>query len=88
MHDFRPIGVVCCITPWNFPVFCSVQKWAPALLLGNTVVVKPSPRTPLSMVRRYFNITRPQNWTFFVFFYGCFLVIEAHKRNMVPNSVS
>jgi acyl-CoA reductase-like NAD-dependent aldehyde dehydrogenase len=46
----RPIGVVACITPWNFPVFCSVQKWAPALLLGNTVVVKPSPRTPLSML--------------------------------------
>ena len=26
-----PIGVVACITPWNFPMFCSVQKWAPAV---------------------------------------------------------
>ena len=26
-----PIGVVACITPWNFPLFCSVQKWAPAV---------------------------------------------------------
>jgi acyl-CoA reductase-like NAD-dependent aldehyde dehydrogenase len=47
----RPIGVTACITPWNFPVFCSVQKWAPAVVLGNTVVWKPSPFTPLSALR-------------------------------------
>ena len=44
----RPIGVVACISPWNYPLFTSVQKWAPALVLGNTVIVKPSPFTPLS----------------------------------------
>eukprot|EP00419_Tripos_fusus_P018964 CAMPEP_0172735290 /NCGR_PEP_ID=MMETSP1074-20121228/112166_1 /TAXON_ID=2916 /ORGANISM="Ceratium fusus, Strain PA161109" /LENGTH=471 /DNA_ID=CAMNT_0013564259 /DNA_START=40 /DNA_END=1455 /DNA_ORIENTATION=+ len=44
----RPCGVVCGITPWNFPVFCSVNKWAPALALGNTFVHKPSPFTPLT----------------------------------------
>jgi len=43
-----PIGVVACICPWNYPIFCSIQKWAPAMVYGNTVVVKPSPFTPLS----------------------------------------
>jgi len=43
-----PVGVVAGITPWNFPLFCGVQKWAPALVLGNTFVWKPSPHTPLA----------------------------------------
>jgi len=47
----RPVGVVAGITPWNFPVFCSVNKWAPALVLGNTFVHKPSPFTPLTGIR-------------------------------------
>lgn len=42
-----PLGVVAAITPWNFPVLLAVWKIAPALLTGNTVVVKPSPYTPL-----------------------------------------
>jgi acyl-CoA reductase-like NAD-dependent aldehyde dehydrogenase len=44
----RPIGVTACIAPWNFPIGTLVVKMAPALLLGNTVVAKPSPFTPLS----------------------------------------
>jgi acyl-CoA reductase-like NAD-dependent aldehyde dehydrogenase len=44
----RPLGVVAAITPWNFPVLLAVWKIAPALLAGNTVVIKPSPYTPLS----------------------------------------
>ena len=44
----KPIGVVACLCPWNFPLFCSVQKWSPALVFGNTCVVKPSPFTPLT----------------------------------------
>jgi acyl-CoA reductase-like NAD-dependent aldehyde dehydrogenase len=44
----RPLGVVGAITPWNFPVLLGVWKIAPALLAGNTVVLKPSPFTPLS----------------------------------------
>eukprot|EP00427_Karlodinium_veneficum_P001036 CAMPEP_0169157712 /NCGR_PEP_ID=MMETSP1015-20121227/54742_1 /TAXON_ID=342587 /ORGANISM="Karlodinium micrum, Strain CCMP2283" /LENGTH=476 /DNA_ID=CAMNT_0009228689 /DNA_START=72 /DNA_END=1502 /DNA_ORIENTATION=+ len=44
----RPIGVIAGVTPWNFPVFCSVQKWVPSLLYGNTFVHKPSPFTPLT----------------------------------------
>ncbi|MEV4315558.1 aldehyde dehydrogenase family protein [Actinocrispum sp. NPDC049592] len=43
-----PHGVVAAVTPFNFPVILSVCKFAPALLAGNTVVVKPSPVTPLS----------------------------------------
>jgi acyl-CoA reductase-like NAD-dependent aldehyde dehydrogenase len=44
----RPLGVVGAITPWNYPVLLGVAKVAPALLAGNTVVLKPSPFTPLS----------------------------------------
>jgi acyl-CoA reductase-like NAD-dependent aldehyde dehydrogenase len=44
----RPLGVVAAITPWNFPLLLGVWKIAPALLAGNTVVIKPSPFTPLT----------------------------------------
>lgn len=44
----RPIGVVGAITPWNFPLGLAMWKIAPALLAGNTVVVKPSPFTPMA----------------------------------------
>lgn len=44
----RPLGVVAAITPWNFPILLAMWKIAPALRAGNTVVVKPSPFTPLS----------------------------------------
>jgi acyl-CoA reductase-like NAD-dependent aldehyde dehydrogenase len=44
----RPLGVVAAITPWNFPLGLSMWKIAPALRAGNTVVVKPSPFTPLA----------------------------------------
>jgi len=44
----RPLGVVAAITPWNFPVLLAAWKLAPALLAGNTVVLKPSPYTPLT----------------------------------------
>jgi aldehyde dehydrogenase (NAD+) len=42
----QPIGVVACITPWNFPVAIPVWKIAPALVSGNTVVFKPATLTP------------------------------------------
>lgn len=45
------IGVVCAIAPWNFPVSLAVWKVAPALLAGNTVVLKPSPFTPLCTLK-------------------------------------
>ena len=44
----RPLGVVSAITPWNFPIALAVWKIAPALRAGNTIVVKPSPFTPLT----------------------------------------
>jgi acyl-CoA reductase-like NAD-dependent aldehyde dehydrogenase len=42
------IGVVAAIPPWNFPVTLAAMKIAPALLAGNTVILKPSPFTPLT----------------------------------------
>jgi benzaldehyde dehydrogenase (NAD) len=42
-----PVGVVGAITPWNFPLILGMRVVAPALALGNAVVLKPSPETPL-----------------------------------------
>jgi acyl-CoA reductase-like NAD-dependent aldehyde dehydrogenase len=44
--EWRPFGVVGCITPWNYPITNSFVAFAPALLAGNTVVIKPSEVTP------------------------------------------
>jgi alpha-ketoglutaric semialdehyde dehydrogenase len=44
----QPLGVVGLISPWNFPVAIPVWKLAPALVAGNTCVLKPSPLTPLT----------------------------------------
>ncbi|HEY5697499.1 MAG TPA: aldehyde dehydrogenase family protein [Acidimicrobiales bacterium] len=44
----RPMGVVAAITPWNFPIVLASWKIGPALLAGNTMVLKPSPFTPRS----------------------------------------
>lgn len=46
-----PLGVVGAIVPWNFPVALAFFKIAPALLTGNTVVLKPSPNTPLTTLK-------------------------------------
>jgi acyl-CoA reductase-like NAD-dependent aldehyde dehydrogenase len=47
----KPLGVVGSITPWNFPVMIAIWHILPALRTGNTVVIKPSPLTPLSTLR-------------------------------------
>ena len=49
MH-YRPLGVVGAIGPWNWPMMISVWQIAPALRMGNAVVVKPSDYTPLSVL--------------------------------------
>ena len=46
-----PLGVVGAIVPWNFPVALALWKVAPALIAGNTVVLKPSPYTPLTTLK-------------------------------------
>jgi acyl-CoA reductase-like NAD-dependent aldehyde dehydrogenase len=50
MHR-KPIGVVASITPWNWPVMIACWHVIPAIRTGNTVVIKPSPNTPLSTLR-------------------------------------
>jgi 1-pyrroline dehydrogenase len=47
----EPIGVVGLIAPWNYPLWMAIWKFGPALAAGNTVVVKPSEWTPLSLLR-------------------------------------
>lgn len=47
----KPLGVVALITPWNFPTAIPVWKMAPALVAGNTVVIKPASLAPLSAYR-------------------------------------
>lgn len=44
----QPVGVVSCITPWNFPSAMVTRKCAPAMAAGCTIVLKPAPETPLS----------------------------------------
>ncbi|WP_440223608.1 aldehyde dehydrogenase [Dokdonella sp. MW10] len=44
----KPIGVVAGILPWNFPFFLIARKLAPALVTGNTIVIKPSEETPIN----------------------------------------
>ena len=47
----QPVGVVACITPYNFPLVNMAGKIGPALAMGNTVVVKPAPQDPLAVLR-------------------------------------
>jgi acyl-CoA reductase-like NAD-dependent aldehyde dehydrogenase len=47
----QPVGVVACITPYNFPIVNMAGKVGPALAMGNTVVVKPAPQDPLAVIR-------------------------------------
>jgi len=44
----KPLGVVAGILPWNFPFFLIARKMAPALVTGNTIVIKPSEETPIN----------------------------------------
>ena len=48
---YRPLGVIGAITPWNGPVILAVSKICEALLGGNTMVLKPSPYTPLATLK-------------------------------------
>jgi acyl-CoA reductase-like NAD-dependent aldehyde dehydrogenase len=46
----QPVGVVACISPYNFPVVNMAGKIAPALAAGNTVIMKPAPQDPLAVI--------------------------------------
>ncbi|KAJ7136151.1 succinate semialdehyde dehydrogenase [Mycena epipterygia] len=46
-----PLGVVFVIAPWNFPYLTAINSVLPALIAGNTVILKPSPQTPISAER-------------------------------------
>jgi aldehyde dehydrogenase (NAD+) len=52
-----PVGVVGAITPWNFPIAIPAWKLAPALVCGNTVVLKPAEDTPL-LAQRFVDLLR------------------------------
>ena len=47
----EPLGVIGAITPWNFPLHMAMWKAAPALAMGNSVVLKPAEQTPLTALR-------------------------------------
>src|SRR5215211_5887554 len=47
----EPVGVVGQIIPWNFPLLMQAWKWAPALAMGCTIVLKPAEQTPLTAFR-------------------------------------
>lgn len=50
MSGYQPVGVVGQVIPWNFPLLMLAWKIAPALAMGNTVVIKPAPYTPLTAI--------------------------------------
>ncbi|MEH7254077.1 aldehyde dehydrogenase family protein [Neobacillus niacini] len=45
----RPVGVIAGIIPWNAPMVLTIQKVAPAIVTGNTLVMKPSPNSPMGV---------------------------------------
>lgn len=47
----EPIGVVAAIVPWNFPLLMAAWKFAPALAMGNSFILKPSEKSPLTAIR-------------------------------------
>ncbi|MEG0860480.1 MAG: aldehyde dehydrogenase family protein [Pseudomonas sp.] len=47
----QPLGVVAAVVPWNYPLLMAAWKFAPALAAGNSVILKPSEKTPLSALR-------------------------------------
>ncbi len=47
----EPVGVVACVVPWNFPILMASWKIAPALATGNSVILKPSEKSPLTAIR-------------------------------------
>lgn len=47
----EPVGVVAAVVPWNFPLLMAAWKFAPALAVGNSVVLKPSEKSPLTAIR-------------------------------------
>jgi acyl-CoA reductase-like NAD-dependent aldehyde dehydrogenase len=51
VNKFVPLGVAAAICPWNFPLLLSLGKVLPALLMGNAIIVKPSPFTPYTALK-------------------------------------
>ncbi|MBN3756415.1 aldehyde dehydrogenase [Paraburkholderia sp. Tr-20389] len=47
----EPLGVVAAVVPWNFPILMASWKFGPALAAGNSVVLKPSEKSPLTAIR-------------------------------------
>lgn len=47
----EPVGVAAAVVPWNFPILMAAWKFAPALAAGNSVVLKPSEKSPLTAIR-------------------------------------
>ncbi len=43
---YTPLGVAVGIVPWNFPLYLACGKIGPVLVMGNTIIIKPSPFTP------------------------------------------
>lgn len=47
----EPVGVIAAIVPWNFPLLLACWKLGPALAAGNSVILKPSEKSPLTAIR-------------------------------------
>src|SRR5208282_1845811 len=93
----KPLGVVAAITPWNYPLVLAMWKIAPALLAGNTVVIKPSPFTPITTLELGGNdaaivladasVDDVATKIFWGAFENCGQICSAIKRVYVPQSM-
>ena len=57
----QPVGVVACISPYNFPLVNMAGKLGPALATGNTIVMKPAPQDPLAIIELARDVRRSRD---------------------------
>ena len=84
--QYRPLGVVAVISPWNYPLAMANNLLMPALIAGNSVVLKPSEETPLVAQLFIDTLNKVFNWNFFrsfcIFFFWrfCLWCINLHTQ--------
>ena len=82
-----PVGVVACITPYNFPIVNMAGKIGPALAMGNTVIVRPAPQDPLAVIELVRERWQPSSRSWGTARYGS-LTPSGATRSCTPRSFS
>lgn len=82
---YNPIGPTLCINPWNYPVFVPLKSIIPAMVAGNTVLLKPAPSVPKTslLLEKYFLDSGFDRNEFQVLFSSN----EAMEKDIMPDSM-